>query len=180
MKVADIFAHIYDNETPNEQLKTRKQIKDRERKYLIIRTILVEKLADKNDFSHVIINHNDIVERVAELTGEDPVTVDTALIEIYNYPEVLAEYSDIIDEDHKYEDEHEDDEDDEDYEDDDDDGDDGDDEDDETDDESEIHVVDVCMNTDAMNVFNSMNRKLTMIMLFSFVTMGFAVYEALA
>jgi hypothetical protein len=170
MKIADVFAHIYDNETPNDQLKTRKQIKDRERKYQIIRTILVEKLADKNDFSHVIINHDDIVERVAELTGEDKVAIDAALIEIYNYPEIIAEYTDIIDEDLKFGDD--------DGEDQDDDEEDEDDEDDDDDDESsDIHVVDVNMNSDTMNIFNSLNRKMTLITLFSFVTMSLGIYE---
>jgi hypothetical protein len=168
MKIADVFAHIYDNETPNDQLKTRKQIKDRERKYQIIRTILVEKLADKNDFSHVIINHDDIVERVAELTGEDKVAIDAALIEIYNYPEIIAEYTDIIDEDLKFGDDDGEDQDDDDDEEDDDDDD---------DESSDIHVVDVNMNSDTMNIFNSLNRKMTLITLFSFVTMSLGIYE---
>lgn len=190
MKIADVFAYVYDYE---------KKGKFRELKYLILRTILVEKLANKKDFGNVIKNHDAIVEQVAKLIKQDDEYVDAALIEIYNYPEVYKKYRDVLNEELQFDevlpeddtedddtedddtDDHEDTEEDdtEDTEEDEANDEDTESEDDDTKDidDDNIHLIEVDMNESG---YKTINKKVNMVMLLSVITTGVAIFNTVA
>jgi hypothetical protein len=87
MRIPEVFTYIYDNE---------ENAKAKENKYRIIRTILVECLANKNDFRSVIENHDYIVVQVSKVLKQRDSVIDMHLVEIYNYPEIYETYSDLL------------------------------------------------------------------------------------
>ena len=88
MRTADVFTYIYEH---------AKSSQDREVKYFLIRGILVENLADKADFGSVIMNHESIVESLSNLVvSMSKEYIDANLVEIYNYPEIVEEYKDVV------------------------------------------------------------------------------------
>lgn len=175
MRVPEVFSVIHEQES-NYYL--------RERKFTIIRAILTERLADKNDFKSVIEKHTDIVKRLNIITVMSEPEIEEALIDIYNYPVIREEYDELVkdfvfeiikDEEGQLNDDTEIDEDDE-HEPESEDDDDDDDEDEpyeETDDEDEdyeVHEQDL----------RRLNTKMTMTLIFSSVTFILSVVNTLA
>ena len=87
MKVPEVFPLIFDYETSAD---------DRESKYQLIRAIIDNKLANKNNFKSVIENHETIVSEVSKVLNEEPEDIEALLVDIFNYPEVLDEYGDSL------------------------------------------------------------------------------------
>lgn len=87
MKIPEVFPLIFDYETSAD---------DRESKYQLIRAIIDNSLADKGDFKTVIDSHETIVSEVSKLLKEEPEEIESLLVDIFNYPEILEEYNDSL------------------------------------------------------------------------------------
>ena len=88
MKVSQIFSLIHDHENADDRIV----------KYDIFRTILDNKLVDKADFVNVIQAFPDICHDVAnENTSIQFLEVYKNLVEVFTYPEIQKEYSEVLD-----------------------------------------------------------------------------------
>jgi len=83
MRISELFPLIFEHEKTKDA---------REEKYVIVRTILDEKLADKDDFISIIDNHSNIVVEVAHVLGETQDVIEERLTDIYNYPYIKAAF----------------------------------------------------------------------------------------
>lgn len=92
MRIPEVFSLIFNYEkNPNEK----------EHKYIVMRKILDENLAEKDDFATIVENHDSIIKNLMPLLDKDYDTIEERLVDIYNYPEIMSEYASLCEE-YKY------------------------------------------------------------------------------